>query len=287
MVSSMTAFAREVMQTDMGILTIEMRTLNYRYLDVHMVVPENWDQFIDEGSQVVKHYLRRGRAECRVLFEPIQDDSAFRVNMHLVEQLTEAVEAMASVYPHAQGVNAWDLLSWPGVLQAKSMVIDEVRKDVMSLLKSVTSSLVKVRMREGKALGQAIKIRLEIFLEEVAAIKKRMPWVLRKQREKLHAKLSAVKSGFDPMRLEQEMIIFAQRMDVSEEIERLEVHVNEVLRVLEGDGPIGRRLDFMMQELNREANTLASKSVDAKISHAAVQLKVSIEQMREQVQNIE
>ena len=287
MVSSMTAFAREVMQTNIGLLTVEMRSLNYRYLDVNMVMPENWDQFIDEGCQVVKHFLKRGRAECRVLFQPDQEDSTFEVNRHLVGQLTEAVEAMASVYPHAQGINAWDVLSWPGVLQSKSLVLDEVRDDVMSLIRSVVKSLVKVRRREGKALGEAIKLRLEDFLTEVTAIKRRMPWVLRKQREKLYAKLSAVKSGFDPMRLEQEMIVFAQRMDVSEEIERLEVHVKEVLHVLEEGGAMGRRLDFMMQELNREANTLASKSVDAKISHAAVQLKVSIEQMREQVQNIE
>ena len=287
MVSSMTAFARDVLQNDMGILTVEMRSLNYRYLDVHVMMPDHWEQFIDGGTQVVKRYLSRGRAECRVLFQPTQDDCTFRVNDHLVGQLTAAVEQMASVYPHAQGVNAWDLLSWPGVLQPKSLVLDEIKNDVMALIKSVTKNLIKVRKREGQAIASGIMSRLDGFTDDLASIKRRMPWVLRKQREKLYSKLSAVKSGFDPMRLEQEMIVFAQKMDVSEEIERLEVHVKEVRRVLDNGGPMGRRLDFMMQELNREANTLASKSVDARISHAAVQLKVSIEQMREQVQNIE
>lgn len=287
MIASMTAFAREARETELGQLTVEMRTLNYRYLDLNVIMPDNWSCLIADSHQIIKEFIGRGRVECRVGFQPTKEVSRFEVNTELIGQLTLALETMAQAYPHAHGVNAWDLISWPGVLQSKSLVVDEIKDDVMVLIKKAAKKLVSARKREGIGLKEIMLDRLEAFTQELATIKRRIPWVLRKQRERLYAKLSAVKNGFDPMRLEQEMVIFTQKMDVSEEIDRLEVHIKEIKRVLDEGGAMGRRLDFIMQELNREANTLASKSVDAKISHTAVQLKVVIEQMREQVQNIE
>ncbi len=287
MVSSMTAYAREERQVALGVLTVEMRSLNYRYLDVHMNLPDHWDAFLPEGVQIIKNGLKRGRAECRVLFAPCRDSAKFDVDTRLIQQLTKALETMAEAYPHAQGVNVWDLLSWPGVMQQKSIVLDDVVDDVYDLIQSVTESLACSRLREGSALSDVICDRLSGISTHVAFIKRRLPWVIRRHREKLLSKLSSVRNSLDPVRLEQEMVLLANKIDISEELERLEVHVKEVRHVLAEGGAVGRRLDFMMQELNREANTLASKSIDAKISQVAVQLKVLIEQMREQVQNIE
>lgn len=287
MVSSMTAYAREERQTALGVLTVEIRSLNYRYLDVHMNLPDHWDAFLPESVQIIKNSLKRGRAECRVLFAPCRDSATFEVDTRLIRQLTKALETMAEAYPHAQGVNVWDLLSWPGVMTPKSLVLDDVAEDVYDLIQSVTESLVCSRLREGSALSDVISDRLATISSHVAFIKRRLPWVIRRHREKLLSKLSSVRNSLDPVRLEQEMVLLANKMDISEELERLEVHVKEVMHVLSEGGSVGRRLDFMMQELNREANTLASKSIDAKISQVAVQLKVLIEQMREQVQNIE
>lgn len=287
MVSSMTAYAREERQTALGALTVEIRSLNYRYLDVHMNLPENWDAFIPNGVQIIKNALVRGRAECRILFSPCRESATFEVDTRLITQLTKALETMADTYPHAQGVNVWDLLSWPGVMTKKSIVIEDVANDVYDLIQSVAEAVVCARQREGAALAEVIHDRLSAISSHIGFIKRRLPWVIRRHREKLLSKLSGIKNSLDPVRLEQEMVLFANKMDVSEELERLDVHVKEVAHVLAEGGAVGRRLDFMMQELNREANTLASKSIDAKISHAAVQLKVLIEQMREQVQNIE
>lgn len=287
MVSSMTAYAREERQTALGVLTVEIRSLNYRYLDVHMNLPDHWDVFLSEGAQIIKNGIRRGRAECRVLFMPCRDSAKFDVDTRLIHQLTSALETMAEAYPHAQGVNIWDLLSWPGVMNQKSIVLDDVADDVYDLIQSVTESLACSRLREGSALAEVIRDRLSAISGHLVFIKRRLPWVMRKHREKLLSKLSSVRNSLDPVRLEQEMVLLANKMDISEELERLEVHIKEVLHVIAEGGAVGRRLDFMMQELNREANTLASKSIDAKISQVAVQLKVLIEQMREQVQNIE
>jgi uncharacterized protein (TIGR00255 family) len=201
-----------------------------------------------------------------------------------VAHLSREVDALLF---DAAPVNSIDILRWPGMIQAPGTDVEGLHRDAMKLLEQALKELNATRSREGEKLGALIEQRCAAMVALVPVVRARLPEVINRFRERLRERLAEVKADLDPQRLEQEIVLFAQRMDVAEELDRLETHITEVRRVLAQDQPVGRRLDFLMQELNREANTLASKSTDPEITRAAVDLKVFIEQMREQVQNIE
>jgi uncharacterized protein (TIGR00255 family) len=232
--------------------------------------------------------LGRGKVDCTLRFVPrVGSSGALQINHRLLEQLLTACDEIATRIGEPATPHVMDLMQWPGVLQEPDRDLDAVGRSALDLLELTLDGLVAVREREGRRLEGLILERCDRVLERVEQVGARMPEVLVGVRRRLVDRLAELRAELDPSRLEQEIALLAQRLDVDEEMDRLRVHLQEVRKVLGGQGPVGRRLDFLMQELNREANTLSSKSVDAEVTLAAVDMKVLIEQMREQVQNIE
>ena len=288
MIHSMTAFARKDRQGDWGTAAWELRSVNHRYLELALRLPEPLRDLEGSVRERVRARLQRGKVDCVLRFQAGDAAAAqISVNLPLATQLAHASREVDALLYNPAPVSAMDLLQWPGVLRVAETDLERVSAEVLSLLEVALAELVATRQREGEQLRELIRERLQAVLAEVVAVRARLPEVLSAQRERLLARLGELKAELDPMRLEQEMVLLAQRVDVAEELERLEAHVAEVRRVLEAGGAAGRRLDFLMQELNREANTLGSKSQDSETTRSAVELKVLIEQMREQIQNIE
>lgn len=289
MIKSMTAFARCSGQGKWGSLTWEIRSVNHRYLDCSFRLPESLRKLELDLRELARQHLNRGRIECFLQYQP-GDASQLKssLNTNLVKQLAKAANTIKTQieYPLA-AINPMHILSWNNVLQIAETDSKLVHEKTIKLFVRALQELVTVRNKEGSTLKSLITQRLQAVLIEISKVKKLLPMILKQQRAKLLSRLNEIKTELDIPRLEQEMIFFAHKIDVAEELDRLVIHVQEVKRVLKTGGVIGKRLDFLMQELNREANTLASKSVDRKSTHAAVELKVLIEQMREQVQNIE
>lgn len=287
MIASMTAFAKCSYETSLGTLKWEIRTVNHRYLEVTLRMPEFLRDFEQSSRVIIQNYLSRGKVETILNFQTGQEASIeVKVNQTLTEQLAKASKTVLSFFPSAT-VNVMDVLAWPGVLQTKETEVNAMEKAILDLLKSALDECVSVRQREGEKLQVFLEDRLKISKKLITSIKKRMPLLLKAARERMMARFEEFAISLDKERLEQEMLWLAQKMDVSEELQRLETHINEVKRVLDQGEVVGRRLDFLMQELNREANTLGNKSIGIKVSQAVIELKVQIEQMREQIQNIE
>ncbi|MFW0079737.1 MAG: YicC/YloC family endoribonuclease [Coxiella endosymbiont of Haemaphysalis qinghaiensis] len=287
MIASMTAFAKCSYEASWGTLKWEIRTVNHRYLEVTLRMPEFLRDFEQSSRAIIQNYLSRGKVETILNFQTGQEAPIeVKVNQTLTEQLAKACETVLSFFPLAT-VNVMDVLAWPGVLQTKETEVDVMKKAILDLLKSALDECVSVRQREGEKLQVFLEDRIKISKKLITSIKKRMPLLLKAARERMMARFEEFAISLDKERLEQEMLWLAQKMDVSEELQRLETHINEVKRVLDRGGVVGRRLDFLMQELNREANTLGNKSIGTKVSQAVIELKVQIEQMREQIQNIE
>jgi uncharacterized protein (TIGR00255 family) len=288
MIKSMTAFAREGVSTDGGDLTWELRSVNHRYLEANIRLPEDLRGLEPAVRERLAVRLSRGKLDCMLRFAArAGEGGALAVNHRLIEQLLKAADTIATRIGEPATPHVIDLMQWPGVLQEPERDLDAVASAALTLLERTLDLLVETREREGERLRELILERCDKLLARVAEVRKRMPEVLAGIRTRIAERLDEVREELDPSRLEQEMALLAQRLDVDEEMDRLEVHVAEVRKALDADGPIGRRLDFLMQELNREANTLSSKSSDAAVTLAAVDMKVLIEQMREQVQNIE
>jgi len=288
MIRSMTAFARQERSGEWGALGWELRSVNHRYLEISARLPEDFRVIEMPMRALVAKHLNRGKVDCSLRFQAaVGVLGEMAVNRELARQLSQASREVDALLYNPGPVSSMDILRWPGVLQTPALDLEAIHHEAMDLLELALQELVETRAREGARLKEVIEQRLDAMEPIVAQVRERLPDLLAAQREKLQARLAELKAELDTARLEQEMVFLAQRMDVDEELERLSGHIEEVRRVLGQDQPKGRRLDFLMQELHREANTLGSKSVAAETTRASVDLKVLIEQMREQVQNIE
>jgi uncharacterized protein (TIGR00255 family) len=286
MLNSMTGFARQVAESSIGTLTCEIRTVNHRYLDVSFRLPDELRAKEIELKQTIGTVVSRGKVECSVHFRRAASEQG-QVNQKLVDQLGSRVEELKSALPDLGPVNPLDVLRWPGVIEEIEVQAEPVIKAAISLLSDTLTALAEMRASEGERIETMLITRCDEILKIAASVKERMPEILAAVRAKQQDRIDKLDVDADPARLETELALIAQKLDVDEELDRLESHVSEIRKVVSGDEPVGRRLDFLMQELNREANTLGSKSADASTTKAAVDLKVLIEQMREQVQNIE
>ena len=288
MISSMTAFAREEYRGDLGNMSWEIRSVNHRYLEAFLRLPEELRVLESAVRERLNGRLGRGKLDVSLKFKPgTAGDAGLRVNQRLVQQLMGAEQQLVELTEMGHSLRSNDLLRWPGVLEEEEQDYTPVKQQAMQLLETALDSLIDNRLREGERLGEIISQRCRSLQAEVVRVRGLMPDVLEGVRSRIRDRLSEVMEELDESRVEQEMVILAQRLDVDEELDRLETHLEEVERVLEADEPIGRRLDFLMQELNREANTLTSKSNSVEVTRSAVEMKVLIEQMREQIQNIE
>ncbi|WP_163557939.1 YicC/YloC family endoribonuclease [Halomonas sp. NO4] len=286
-VHSMTAFARQTREASWGSLQLELRSVNQRYLEPHFRLPETLRDLEPAFRETLRMRLARGKVECTLRFEPESRDDTLTVNRERLAELAAALGEVRTALPQAAMPDALALLDHPGVLESRGADLDVVKAEAQALFTAALDELVAARAREGDKLAALIRSRLAGVREQVAEVRARMPEILERQRAQLLERLEAAKAELDPQRLESELVLLAQKADVDEELDRLATHVAEVDRQLGQPGPKGRRLDFLMQELNREANTLSSKSVVADTTRCAVELKVLIEQMREQIQNIE
>lgn len=284
----MTAFARVFGQHDWGQATWEIRSVNHRYLDLSFKLPESLREWEASWRNLAHTFLQRGKVECYLTFIPSEKiATSYKINKNLVVQLINNCQVLMQYPGISSKLQAMDLLRWPEVLIADTPDLSPVQESLTLLLQKALEELVETRCREGQQLVGILHKKLEQISKEVETIKERLPLCLQAQRQKIKQKFEELNLSCASERLEQELVLYAQRVDVEEEVERLATHVKEVIRVLNSKGAAGRRLDFLMQELGREANTLAAKAPDIKVSQAAIELKVLIEQMREQVQNVE
>ncbi|MCS6102226.1 YicC/YloC family endoribonuclease [Shewanella baltica] len=287
MIQSMTAYARIEHKAQWGTASWEIRSVNQRYLETYLRLPEQFRSFEPVLRDRLRKRLSRGKVEVNLRYE-LADNSnnELQLNQALAKQLLGAANWLKQ--EAGQGdVNLTDILRWPGVLASGEQDMDAIGADLMTAFDSAIDQFIEARGREGEAIKDMLLSRLDGVSEQIAVVREHMPTVMLYQREKLTNRLAEIKGELDPARIEQEMVLLAQKQDVAEEMDRLEAHVAEARRILKKGGSEGRRLDFMMQEFNRESNTLASKSISTEITSAAVELKVIIEQMREQIQNVE
>ena len=288
MIRSMTAFARQQVHGEWGELTWEIRSVNHRYLETTVRLPEDLRGIEPTIRERVTKRLGRGKIECNLRFKGATGgDAQLQINEQLVDQILVAADKMAHRLHSSHNPSIMDILRWPGVMETGEQDFTPVQEAALAAFDQAMGSLVETREREGTRLAELITQRLAAMREQVALARERMPQVVAALRERLTARLNEVVETLDNDRLEQEMALLAQRLDIDEEMDRLTTHLDEVERVLRQQEPVGRRLDFLMQELNREANTLGSKSADSETTGISVEMKVLIEQMREQVQNIE
>jgi uncharacterized protein (TIGR00255 family) len=288
MIRSMTAFARQESSAEFGDLVWELRSVNHRYLETFVRLPDDLRALEQRVREKVARHLKRGKVEAVLRFRAATTtDAQLKLNTALVDQLAKALREIGIHAHDAKSCTSMDILRWPGVVEPQEQDADAIQAEAMSLLDSALEQLVDTRRREGERLGGFIQERLVASRTFVASARERMPQVMQNIRERLETRLGDLRQEMDADRVEQEMVMLAQRLDVDEEMDRLTAHLDEMEQVLKRKEPVGRRLDFLTQEMNREANTLASKSADKEMTAAAVELKVLIEQIREQVQNIE
>ncbi len=289
MIRSMTGFARRERQGPWGTLTCELRTVNHRYLEVSLRLPEDLRGLEGDARQILSASLRRGKVDAGLyLRSTVAATPALEINQPLVEQLLlRAAEVSARLGDRVGAPSAFDVLRWPGVVREAERDITPLAAEALELLKETSEQLNESRAREGARIREMLQTRCQALVEAVALVRARLPEVSARIRAKVSERVAQLGTQVDPERLEQELVLLAYKMDVEEELDRLGSHVTETMRVLDSTEPAGRRLDFLMQELNREANTLSSKSQDVETTRAAVDMKVLIEQLREQVQNVE
>ena len=287
MIRSMTGFARRERQYPWGTLAWEIRTVNHRFLEVGCRLPEEFRGAEGRFRQAIAGAARRGKIDCSLLYRPNAAPAALDVDDALLETLAARARQIATLAGGAARIDVIDMLRWPGVVRDAGRDLTPLQEAAQGLLADALADLAKFRDSEGARLQEALAQRCDGLLDFAARVVQRLPEVRARIHAKLRERVAEIAANADPGRLEQELAILAQRLDVDEEIDRLRGHVAEVRKTFGGDEPAGRRLDFLMQELNREANTLSSKSQDIETTRAAVDMKVLIEQMREQVQNVE
>ena len=287
MIHSMTAYARIEHKADWGSASWEIRSVNQRYLETYLRLPEQFRSLEPVLRDRLRKRLHRGKVEVNLRVELTdKTDSQLQVNQSLAKQLLGAADWLKQ--QAGQGdISLTDILRWPGVIATAEQDMDAVAAELLTAFNNALDQFVEARGREGEAIKTMLTTRLDAVMAQVAIVRAHMPQVMQWQRERLNNRLAEIQGELDPARIEQEMVLLAQKLDVAEEMDRLEAHVTEARRILDKGGAEGRRMDFMMQEFNRESNTLASKSISTEVTAAAVELKVLIEQMREQIQNME
>lgn len=288
MICSMTAFARADAETEVGVFSWELRAVNHRYLEISTRLPEELRHLEGVVRERVGAKVNRGKVDCTLRFKPgTAAGTQLSINEDLLQRLLSVMAVVAQRAPQCGTPTALDILHWPGVLNMEELNKEAIQSRALALLADVLKDFHATRQREGAKLKDVILSRCDALDERVGAVRQRLPELAPRMRQRLSERLAAIKEELDSHRIEQEIAIFAQKIDVAEELDRLDVHLAETRRVVAEGGAVGRRLDFLMQEFNREANTLASKAGDVDVTRAAVDMKVLIEQMREQVQNIE
>ncbi|HEX4481459.1 MAG TPA: YicC/YloC family endoribonuclease [Rudaea sp.] len=286
MIRSMTAFAGADVETPWGALAFELRSVNHRYLELNPRLPEELRAIEPMLRERVAAKLTRGKVDVTLRFRPIDAATDIRLNETVVDKLERAAKSLSGRFPDLSTDFA-NLLEFPGVLVHQEVDQEGLRQAALELLDRALADMLATRQREGERLVTFMRERLDTVARIVADVRTWLPDIRTALRTRLETRLAEIKQPADPGRLEQELVLQLSRMDVDEELDRLTAHVEEARRVLALPDAVGRRLDFLMQEFNREANTLGSKSVDQRTTQAAVELKVLIEQIREQVQNIE
>ena len=287
MIRSMTGFARRERQYPWGLLAWELKTVNHRYLEVGCRLPEEFRAAEADFRQAISSAVRRGKVECSLHFRPATVTGALEIDAEALAAVTQRAQQLAAQAGPAARIEVLDLLRWPGVVRDQTRDSAALIAAAQALLSEALIDLARFRDSEGGRLRDALEQRCNGLTEFAGRVTERLPEVRARMRAKLLDRIAQLTADVDHERLEQELAILAQRLDVDEELDRLRGHVAEVRKAFAGQEPAGRRLDFLMQELNREANTLSSKSQDIETTRAAVDMKVLIEQMREQVQNIE
>jgi uncharacterized protein (TIGR00255 family) len=288
MIRSMTGFARREQSGAWGTLTWELRAVNHRYLEVGCRLPDELRSAESEFRQAVGAALRRGKVDCTLNYRPAIDAlGEIEIDATLVAQLLNRARDIAALAGQTAAIDPLEVLRWPGVVRNRESDVTPLLAAAQASLTAALKALNEARASEGERIRELLTQRCTLLLALVDAVVARLPEVRTRLRTRMLERLAQLGGEPNTERLEQELVILAQRMDVDEELERLKGHVIEIRKALDGSEPAGRRLDFLMQELNREANTLSSKSQDAETTRAAVDMKVIIEQMREQVQNVE
>lgn len=288
MIQSMTAFTRQQASGDWGVAVFEVRSVNHRYLEPSLRLPESLRALEPKLREITREYLNRGKVEITLRFQAgagLETDVS--VNLPLAKSLLKAGEALQSLTQDSSAIRTMDILRWPGMVIVQEDNLEQVHADILQLYRDALEAMVANRRREGEALKNLILDRLSAMDTQVAQISDRIEDIIATEQDKVRQRVADLDMELDPARVEQEVVYLTQKADVAEELDRLRTHLKEVKRVVNKGGVIGRRLDFLMQELNREANTLGSKSIHVDSTNASVEMKVIIEQMREQIQNIE
>ena len=288
MMLSMTAFSRQQADKEWGSLIWELRSVNHRYLETSVRLPESFRGLENVIRDTIRKKLNRGKIECQLRFQVGEaSQSDLQLNKELIAKLVRANDEINQIADLDNQLTSAEILRWPGVVADQDVDADTIEREAIDLFTAALDDLVSSRVREGEALKGMLSQRIISIREIVASIREKIPDIICGQRKNLLEKLEELKAELEPTRLEQEIAILAQKADVDEELDRMDSHLKEVERIIESNGQKGRRLDFLMQELNREANTLSSKSIVVGTTLGAVELKVLIEQMREQIQNVE
>jgi uncharacterized protein (TIGR00255 family) len=288
MIRSMTGFARREQQGSWGTLVCELRTVNHRYLEVSLRLPDELKALDNEVRQSIAAALRRGKVDASLYLKSAAGmQRALTLDLPLLDELLVRVEQVRERLKQAAPVSPVELLRWPGVVREADGDVTPVLAASLGLLREALNDLNETRLREGQRIRELLLSRCLAMRAQVQAVKTRLPEVSQRIRARILERITQLGVTPDSERLEQELVLYSHKMDVDEELDRLTGHLDEVTAVLDSAEPAGRRLDFLMQELNREANTLSSKSQDGETTKAAVDMKVFIEQMREQVQNVE
>ncbi len=287
MIYSMTAFAHLELKKTWGNAVWEIRSVNQRYLETYFRLPEQFRHLEMGLRERLRTNLTRGKVECSLRVELTHDaNNELALNKEYAEKVIATLKTLREMAGEG-GINLMDVLRYPGVVDAEPQDFDQIGQDLLASFEQILADFIAMRGREGANVQTLIQSRLDTIAEIAVKVQAQMPEILQWQRDRLQQRFDELNLQLDPQRLEQEMVLLAQRVDVAEELDRLQLHVKETSSILKKGGAVGRKLDFMMQELNRESNTLASKSINAEVTNSAVELKVLIEQMREQIQNLE
>ncbi|KXI23977.1 YicC/YloC family endoribonuclease [Photobacterium sanguinicancri] len=287
MIHSMTAYARREVKGDWGSAVWEIRSVNQRYLETYLRMPEQFRGLEPVLRERFRKRLARGKVECNLRFEAnASSNRELSINEDLAKQVIKAAQWVKDTSGEGN-IGPFQVLNWPGVMETPEQDLDTINKDLLAGFEEALTDFIAARASEGENMKELIVHRLDAITVEAGKVRAQMPEVMAWQRERLLSRFEDAKIELDASRVEQELILLAQKSDVAEELDRLDSHVKETQKIMKKGGACGRRLDFMMQEFNRESNTLASKSINTEITASAVELKVLIEQMREQIQNIE
>ncbi|MDD0824058.1 YicC family protein [Mannheimia sp. AT1] len=287
MIYSMTAFAHLELKKEWGNAVWEIRSVNQRFLETYFRLPEQFRNLEMTLRERLRASLTRGKVECSLRIDLSKtQNSEIALNQEYATQVIHSLKWLKEIANEGE-INLVDVLRFPGVVDNESQDLDQIAQDLLAGFEQILADFIAMRAREGENVQNLIQQRLDAISVEASKVQALMPEILQWQKDRLQQRFDELNLQLDPQRLEQEMVLLAQRVDVAEELDRLQLHVKETSNILKKGGAVGRKLDFMMQELNRESNTLASKSINAEVTNSAVELKVLIEQMREQIQNLE